>query len=683
MDIQVLRAVAIAAVVAFHFFPASLVSGFAGVDVFFVVSGFLITGLLLRDVTETSRVHLLEFWARRIRRIAPAALVVIVVVILAVAALGSSDQLEILPMHALGSAFSSENFVLQWSASDYATQTAATSPLEHYWSLAVEEQFYIVWPILVAFAALFDSRIRRATMRTIVVVVGLGSFAWAVTRDPSSGGVYFDSLARAWEIAAGAAVALWSTSKATTTPSFFGRIANRLAWIVLLISLAVPGLSGLVPGVGALPAVVATAIIIGFPIAPRTGGLVLGTGTRLLAWLGDRSYSVYLWHWPFLVLVPLALGRALGPVDAAIALLVVLVLADLSYRFIENPIRRSARPIIRRPLRVGGIALVVSAAVAFAAVVPGQIASGNWRLPEPAPAPVQTEAAPTSTATAEPTPIASATPTPTGTSTAYPDVSPFCDGAGDVAFSCGTGTAISISPDTYPVNPPPTPTCAYTSSDVIFDCILGDVTATRSIAVIGDSHAKALWVAFDQIGKETHRAVHLFADSNCAYGLSDNRDCTLRNHAVRKLIQSSHFDVVVLAQETEFQPNQVSNVSAANFVTYYADLKNRGIPTVVIQDGPHLPDSAVECLRIEYTDPAKCSVPQNIAYNTENFALQAAAQVGFPIIELVKLYCPNGTCPLAMGGMRVYRDYSHITTVFGSTLAPFIRSDLTRFGFLN
>jgi peptidoglycan/LPS O-acetylase OafA/YrhL len=375
-DIQFLRALAVASVVVYHFWPNRLVSGFLGVDVFFVISGFLITSLILREVATTSTLSLSRFWVRRIRRIFPAAIVVIIATVIATYGTMLADQINILGRHVFASAFSFENILLGLDATDYDQRSNLTSPLQHYWSLSVEEQFYLVWPILVLAVLWIAGRSKIDVSRLLgiaLVVITSASLIYAIVVAQGVPSFYFDTFARAWELAVGAAVALWAQRPRESWRWRF--IANRIGWAVLAVTFVIPGLDDFAPGIGILPAVLATALVLATGPAPSIRTLPLSKPFLAAAeWLGDRSYSVYLWHWPIVILLPIYLGRELGSVSKLAAIALTLVLAELTYRFVENPVRYAKSSWTFRPTIVGAVALVTSAAVVAATfLLPQQI----------------------------------------------------------------------------------------------------------------------------------------------------------------------------------------------------------------------------------------------------------------------------------------------------------------------
>jgi peptidoglycan/LPS O-acetylase OafA/YrhL len=663
-DIQYLRAVAVISVVAFHFWPNRLVNGFLGVDVFFVISGYLITSHIVREIGSTRRFSLTAFWVRRIRRIFPAAIVVIAATIYAVFQTHIADMASNIGRHALAAAFSAENILLGLDSADYVHRTDATSPLQHYWSLAVEEQFYIVWPILVlialGIALITKSRFTRFLGIALIGIIA-ASLWYAITVSQGNPSSYFDPFARAWELAFGAGVAVWGTLDPTFRRTRL--VANRLGWFVLLAMFAVPDLTDFAPGIGIVPSVIAAAVILGTGPGQVHRHLPLSRPVlALFEYVGDRSYSIYLWHWPILLLAPIFLDRHLVMTDKLAGIALTIVLSEISYRLVENPIRRLSGRWSRNPFVVLPIALVTSSAVVF---------GGLTFVPK---IPVQHQLAAEITNGMSSTVLPSTTP---NFNPNYPYTDPYCDAAGAAVFSCPTVTDITADPLTYAISPPRTPTCQYASDTLIDDCVTGDVTATRSIALVGDSHARAMWAGFDVIGKRGGYAVHNFLMPGCSYRLYKIAECVDHNRAIEPTLNSGKFDLVVLVQKSF--PRTASESRADNpYFKLFNEFVRNGIPVVVFKDNPQLNQKMFRCLQMN-PRPGRCSFPLRPAIDD---AMQTAQTLGIPVINLDPVYCPNNRCTLVEGGMQVWRDNGHILSYFHQTAAPLVWSELMKLGLI-
>lgn len=377
-DIDGLRAIAVAAVVLFHAFPTALPGGYVGVDIFFVISGYLISSILIKSL-QTSQFSLADFYVRRVRRIFPALIVVLAATLLAGWWLLLPGEYRILGRHAAGGTVFLSNFIL-WREAGYFDATAETKPLLHLWSLAIEEQFYIFWPLILA--AAWRLRQRAGIVLTICASASLAWSIASVQINPVA--AFFSPISRAWELLAGAALAyaslfgrlLFGHACPTAIDRWLFRLDapryRHLASLlgILLISIAVvcyqqktpfPGLAALLPVLGAV-------LIIG--AGPDAIVNRLWLSRRWMVAIGLISYPLYLWHWPLLTYPRLIAGEAgLPPLATTGLVLLSMVLAWLTYALVETPIRHSAGS--RRQL-IGGLcgvmALVGVSAVAIHAL---------------------------------------------------------------------------------------------------------------------------------------------------------------------------------------------------------------------------------------------------------------------------------------------------------------------------
>jgi len=335
-EIEGLRAVAVVLVVLYHLGVGRLAGGYVGVDVFFVVSGFLITGLLLREIEQAGSVSLAGFWARRIRRIVPMATLVTVVTVVVGLALFEGNRARQLVQVGLGAVGFCANLVLDALTGDYLAGVVNPSPLQHYWSLGVEEQFYLVWPLVVYAIVRLARRAWRPTLVVFSALAIAGSL-WASIRHARPGATsgYFLPHTRAWEILVGAVLAIFAVA--------IGRLPNvlraALGWAGVLAVVvaavrfdaetAFPGTAALLPVLGAAAVIVA---------GDASGGPVVVLRARPLQYIGGVSFALYLWHWPLIVFSEHLYGKAdwIGRV-AIVA--IALLFAEVSRLVVENPLR--------------------------------------------------------------------------------------------------------------------------------------------------------------------------------------------------------------------------------------------------------------------------------------------------------------------------------------------------------
>jgi peptidoglycan/LPS O-acetylase OafA/YrhL len=344
-----LRAIAVIAVVLYHVVPGALPGGGLGVDIFFVISGFLITGLLIGEHDETGRIRFRSFWARRARRLLPA-LIVLVVVCSWAALLIGGDVLVGIGRQVLGAGTFSSNWLAIASGTSYF---ATTTPelFRNLWSLAVEEQFYLVWPFLVLLVLLIRRHGRRTFVFLVIAIASAAAMALLYSPHTDPTRVYYGTDTHSFGLALGAALAAATSGMARTRLGWpkWGRrllpIPGVLAVLALIgLAIVLPAESELTFRGGLAVVAVLTAVAIWGSIIP---GSLLGRTLDLkpIRWVGARSYGIYLWHWPVLILLAAAVPKwqdrpTTAWLTGAIAVAVTVAAAALSYRFIEQPIRR-------------------------------------------------------------------------------------------------------------------------------------------------------------------------------------------------------------------------------------------------------------------------------------------------------------------------------------------------------
>ncbi len=332
-DIDGLRAIAVLSVVGFHAFPDWIFGGFIGVDIFFVISGFLISGIIFGNLEKNSFSYI-EFYVRRIKRIFPALILVLVLSFAFGWYVLLPDEFRQLVKHeASGSGFIS-NFTL-WFESGYFDNSADTKPLLHLWSLAIEEQFYIIWPLLLGLV--WKHKWNFLTLTVSIAVVSFVLNIYLVNNNPIA--AFYSPLSRFWELMIGGILAYLTLHKPQHLPqrpnwqSAIGLMLIAVGILLINKERAFPGYWALIPGVGA------------FLIISAGSGAWLNRnllGNRLIVGVGLISYPLYLWHWPLLVFSKIVVGRNLHILEKAAIIAVSIVLAYLTYQLLENPIRKKS-----------------------------------------------------------------------------------------------------------------------------------------------------------------------------------------------------------------------------------------------------------------------------------------------------------------------------------------------------
>lgn len=671
-EIQVIRAAAVALVVAYHVWPDRIPGGFVGVDVFFVVSGFLITSHLLAGFDRDGRVSLPAFWARRARRLLPASLLVLAATALGTLLILPSVQWQQAFREILGSALYVQNWVLAADSVDYLAAENAPSPVQHFWSLSVEEQFYVVVPIVLSLAALVAGRRADARRRRVVLAVTLAALAaaslafsiWLTATDP--GPAYFVTPTRAWEFAAGGLLAFAAGWAARRSP-IVRAAAGWLGWLGLAVSAFVITGATPFPGVAAALPVVATLLVIaaGRPAVPWASDRLLAR--RPVVLVGDISYAVYLWHWPALVFAWSRLGRDL-PAWLELALVAaVLAVSWLSTRFVEDPVRRLPALTTRRPAVTFAATLAAMALVAVPAGV-GWSAARQAAVAElEEAAAVVLEAGDCIGAGSRDPSLGCPTPAP---GPLVPDPSAAIDDKSSAyAEGCISGLGIASVPK----------------------CTAGVSDGDTRVLVVGDSHAAHWLPALQAIAPERDWAITTFFKSACSLsttaqvGLEPARieTCSDWNREVASLVaEGPPFDLVFVSASIPGNVYPDAASATAGYRAAWAALTARGSQVVVIRDTPRVPEGTSACLERSELDPDACAVPRAEALTSPDpMVVAAAGQDGVTVLDFTDYFCDAQSCVTAIGGVVAYRDTHHITATLATTFGPVIGRQLDRLGF--
>jgi peptidoglycan/LPS O-acetylase OafA/YrhL len=722
-DIEGLRGVAIALVLAFHVgllsaSPAGLPGGFIGVDLFFVVSGFLITGLLVRERERTGSISFSRFYARRVRRILPAAAVTLLVTIpLAYAAVGLLARPDVMADGA-SAALSIAN--IRFALTTDYFHPSSYSPFLHYWSLGVEEQFYLVWPLLFLVAGRLGYRGAAAVLGLVLVASFIANVS-ITGQDPSLS--FYLLPTRAWQMASGGLLAILLQAPVTgRLPRMIRRAGERLAvpvgWAsAASLLVAAAGLGGRVayPGFAALVPTVAGVGLI------ATGSSRLGPGALLrlppVRFLGRISYSLYLWHWPTLIIGGLVLNgpdplsHAFGgtpqllSVGQAVALAALSIpIAAVSWAVIEEPFRRG-RIRLPRPARLvaAGIASMVMLAV-FGTVFAASAQNALATLEEPVSA--VRFPTPQASATLPPTPMPSSTalvsPRPSATAeatdTPAPDPTP--------ALTPGPSSALI----TYAVTSALRPTLPRAPGDVEQPwadgcltgtsgatppapghCVYGDAHGSFVVALVGDSHASALFPAVDAVARAHGWKLLVFLKVDCKF--ADMRtyndvlkreyvDCEQYLARTIALLNAAPPDLVLIAQGRYFEAADGNTTARAQGEAIAREIRKLPASSrvVMIGDYPYpWNENVPTCLAAHLSDFRPCAYTRAIGFGPdfEQREQVASALTGVPVIDTATWTCPGtGSCPVLINGMIVFRDEHHLTATYSASLGPALDAEL-------
>lgn len=717
-DIEGLRSLAVLLVLAYHGQFGIVEGGFIGVDVFFVLSGFLITSLLLRELATTGTVSLSNFWARRARRLLPASGLVIVVTLIA-----GRFMLDGLSQGELGrDAIAASLFVANirfWNVgTDYLSQGLRESPLLHFWSLAVEEQFYLVWPGLLMLLVRF-ARLSRQALAAVIGVMWVVSFIACVklTQD-SQPWAFFMLPARAWELLTGAALALAGGQVLRSNR----HLAGLLGWVgVAMIGVVSVtfSITTSFPGYVALLPVVATALVINAGMQPNGPAMILKT--KPLQWIGARSYAIYLWHFPMLVLAAAKWGTSGKidslPVGTRIALLAgSFGLAALSFRFVENPIRHS-RPLGAMPLRslvmgawialigVGGATVLINNPPSLSAG--GVVAAPTLVVQTTVPdknAPPTTLTGTTAPGATDPAAAMTTLPATTTTAARAPVADASKDNPPALAALVAANLALlteAVGTNEVPSNLSPSLSNARNDLPAIYgnqcildvgdnspkQCIYGDANGATTIVLFGDSHAAEWMPALHKasLANGWRLIVHTkkaCPDAEIPTSQDPNgSDCAVWRRDVIDLIAGLQPDLVIMSS---YRYKQVGSASGRDPDVVWQEGKDLTVSKVrpltthlmLLGDSATPQDDIPSCLASNLSSVGSCVSSRDNAVRPSRLAVEreVAQKYDADFIPTSDWMCTDTACPVVVGNVLMYRDNSHITATASEFLSPFIET---------
>ncbi|HEY7856949.1 MAG TPA: acyltransferase family protein [Candidatus Nanopelagicales bacterium] len=733
-DVEGLRAVAILLVVAYHAGIAFLPGGFVGVDVFFVISGYLITGLLARELSATGRISIPRFYARRVRRLLPA--IVVMTVTIAVLSWLVLDPLRREDtggdIDAAGLFYANWHFAQQ--AVDYLASQQDPSPMLHMWSLSVEEQFYLAWPLLLLVLTaigtalarvarnpsafhrrwidvgglhrrLFDdgrsesgqtghsidqtpvnparidqTPVNRAVLGWVllagvgvVVAVSLLLSWWQTPRDP--GLAYFSSFTRAWELALGGALALL-TPQLRALPRVAAALLGWAGLLAIVVAGVVITADMPFPGtVALLPTVGAGALLAAGVALPGSGASrLLSAGP--MRQMGEASYGWYLWHWPLLVLAAAWLGHDLTVLEGIVVVAVAYGLAVLSLRLVENPVRHSAS-LRRHP----GRTLLVGLACTCVVVATGLVLRYGTppRVLPPGEALGAAALHPTGAPGHGSAGIAPVAPPPAQTSASAVSPDP------------------SVARDDLPILYSDGCHRSYSSTSAS-GCVFGDPSGTVSVFLFGDSHAAQWFPALEVLATKYHWRLTAMTKSGCPapnmepYNSVLKRgysECpTWRANVMARIAQerpqlvfTDSINGYSLAQNGQAANGAVAAQAQTNgWLSTLRALSRSAGSVVLLRDTPDMGRDVAGCVSAHMSNLLACSTPRSIAIAANQSDQLAQEALGalphLHYLDMNDYVCPGTRCPAVIGNVLVYRDKDHLTATYMRTLAPVLYTRL-------
>lgn len=677
-QIQGLRAVAVLVVVLYHLWPHRLTGGYIGVDVFFVISGYLITSHMYRDARGGSSVALVRFWARRIRRLLPASMFVLLVSLLGVFLLLPSTLWEVAARQIGASALYVQNWILAGDSVDYSAMHNDATAVQHYWSLSVEEQFYFIWPILTA-AVLYLSRRRlaagmvtlsspRSSMIAGIATIGLVSLAYSIILTQQSQSVaYFITPTRVWEFAAGGLVALVFAER-----QFGGKRGTASAWagLVLIAGSAVfyhgatpfPGWTAAIPVAGTILVLLCSGSTA--EMSPRWW-----LSRRPMTFLGDISYGLYLWHWPLIVFTPYVLGHDPSAPEKILLLVLSVLLAWVTKLTIEDPLRRGRLLAPSwRAYAFMATGMATTMALCFGLTAAAYAPSHGGKASElgacygPGALDPRNNCGPvigTDAPAVGPALVAKQTSEPL-----YKGCQ--ADFAGSELVSCGLGA----DPD----------------------------KAKATVAIVGDSHATAWFSALEALAAERDWHIKTYTKSSCPATTArrvlpteknetNQRDCLAWSQKVNDQLvaDKSISTVFTAAYSTAYkfaspEGHALKDPAIDGFKEVWERWMASGKQVVAFDDvprtnGQHVPT----CLANNPDNALACALPRSKAYPA-NTAIGRAGELmereGMKQVSLREQFCDEKLCYPQVGSVIVYRDHSHISAEYAKALVPFISKQL-------
>jgi peptidoglycan/LPS O-acetylase OafA/YrhL len=677
-DIQALRAVAVGLVVLSHLWPNKLTGGYVGVDVFFVISGFLITSHLSKEIFATGKLRLADFYARRIRRLLPAAFAVLGVSLVAAVMILPYSRWTDTAQQVLASALYTENWVLAANAVDYSASTASATVAQHYWSLSVEEQFYLLWPLLMVGLVTLAVRVKvrpRVVVAAGIAVAAAGSLAVSTyLADAGQHEAYFYTHARLWEFGVGAGLALMVNR--LTFPPVAANVLALAGFGALIASAVLYDAGTPFPGSAALLPVLATALV----IAGGTPGHAMWhsrlTSLPPVQFLGNISYSLYLWHWPLIVIGPFLIDAELSSPNKLVLLAAAVPLAWATKVWVEDKglqFRPKSRPAVKTVL-----AMVLGMAV-IAAATGGVYMGQRFKVAEAEQIMLNQK-----------------------TSVCYGPR------AMDHAAKCGDRFGPAFVPTMGEANA--YHKTASECTDNLDILMAGDKKTTRfcdfsegapntpTVWLVGDSHAQQWQAPLFDMAKRNKWLLKISFLGGCPpaavtyagfyASVADQasvKNCRSWGQAVSEAVTADKPAYVFTSafarrERVEDGSGRSQNEQyAEGFGKYWKAWTSAGSTVVVLADPPYNVDvRAPDCALLNVEDPARCAVDRSAAAPSDPmvFAAHANQDPRLKLVDLTDYFCDKSRCYSVVGGVVVYFDVNHLNVEFSRLLGPMIEARL-------
>ena len=677
-DIQGMRALAVGAVVLYHFWPERLTGGFVGVDVFFVISGFLITAHLISKPPKNIK-DVGQFWMRRVKRLLPASFLVILCSVIGIWTLAPNTLWSDWGLQALAATFYFQNWFLATSKVDYMAESDAPSPFQHFWSLSVEEQFYFIWPIMIGltiWAAIKFGKSQKPLLFAVLGTVFVGGLAFSTYSTAQDSGVaYFSTFTRCWEFAVGALVAAFGpgayrakSDKLSLVAAWAGLLAILLSVFTFTGEMPFPGYIALLPVLG-------TALLI---LSHSTHKYSPGTlmGLRPVQFLGDNSYAIYLWHWPLMVLLPVTFHHFYWYQKIGVIGLTV-VLAFFTQKLVEVRFRKfiDFSPLLSAPrfLAAGSLILLL-------------VAGGFYQFSQ-----LQEERS---------------KDIPTALAQVEKSIGDSCFGSNSLTSECAAPQTQSTDFEYLA----PAPVVAKDDKPEVYadDCFASQGANFKDrpvcsygkgktkVALVGNSHAGQWTPAVQDMAKENEWQVDTYLASRCAVmsapqdfdSSSKSSGCKEYEDWATEQIKDGDYDLVISSNRQSLPvvgydlaaSTKPAQKSYEEVLSQWADT---GAEVAVIKDTP-FPGSSLnnvpDCVALNSTELGECSGSSD-SWIPDDPQYEAAKKLNHPDVVAVDMndqLCREEQCYSVVGGLVAYWDHSHLTETFAQSLSPKLESRLEK-----
>lgn len=677
-DIQGLRAIAVGIVVLYHFWGHYLPGGFVGVDVFFVISGFLITSHLIskppKNLADVAR-----FWMRRVKRLLPASFLVIFCSVLGIWLFAPQTVWQDWGLQALAATFYFQNWFLALTKVDYLAEGDAPSPFQHFWSLSAEEQFYFVWPILLGLLVLVALKYKKRSQRivlagiTLVFVLSIAYSLYATATDP--GAAYFSTFTRVWEFSAGGLVAALGTQAHAAKNDIVSLVGSWGGVFAVVFSAFAFSGDMPFPGYIAIIPVFGTALILLTNSTHKYSPNIF-LHTKVLQFFGDNSYALYLWHWPLLILMPFMVEEFKWP-QKFVALALTLILAVLTQKLVEVRFRKyiDTSKLLSAPrfLAAGSLILALFAGAFYMASVH-----------------VVNEAKDVDKALAE----------------VQEDVGKDCFGASALSDSCDKPAAAETSEEQIA----PQPVVGKTDKPVLYkdDCFASQTTGfvdrpvcsygegKIKVALVGNSHAGQWFPALDVLAKEHGWKIDTYLANRCAIMGEEQKfdsqesvkGCTELGAWATKAIEDTDYDLVITSnrQSVPLSGHTMESSEKPAMQAYEKLMKkwaDTGAKVTVIHDTAWpaaTMENVPDCVATNSEDLSKCSgkaedwIPKDPQFD----AVKAINDPNIASVDMNDQLCEEGRCYTVIGGILAYWDHSHLSATYAETLSKTLGSRIEK-----